>query len=195
MSNTLNWIIFIGLILLLPTAYAAKIGAPYAPTFMAAIKRAFSYISLGPHDVIVDLGAGDGRVLIAAGERGAQGIGYELSPIMWFVVWLRLKFLSLRSGSRREPKTAPALKPAHKIYMRNFFKQKLPPQTTIIFAFLMPEHMAQVKQFLSRQQLPNLRYVLIYAFPFPDLRAYHIIHEPKCSRLYVYNPSEFISNA
>lgn len=192
MSNTLNWIIFIGLILLLPTAYAAKIGAPYAPTFMAAIKRALSHIKLGPSDVIVDLGAGDGRVLLEAASRGAKAIGYELSPIMWFIVWSRLRLIPSRSASSAKSSVP---RKHHAIYLRNFYRQKLPAETTIVFAFLMPENMARVKKYLDSQTLPNLRYVLIYAFPFPDLKPLEVIYEPKCSRLYIYSPSDFRPNA
>ena len=194
MSAIINWIIFFGLALLLPTAYAAKIGAPYAPTFMAAIKRAFSHISLGPSDVIVDLGAGDGRVLLEAASRGAKAVGYELSPIMWFIVWSRLHLLPSRSSSAAKS-GQPSVPPKRlTVYMRNFYRQQLPVETTVIFAFLMPEHMAKVKSFLSKQHLPNLRYVLIYAFPFPDLKPLEVIHAPKCSRLYVYRPSDFRLN-
>lgn len=191
MPAIFNWIIFTGLILLLPTAYAAKIGAPYAPTFMAAIKRAFSHISLGPNDVIVDLGAGDGRVLLEAALRGAKAIGYELSPIMWFIIWTRLRLIPSRSASSTKSDQSSKPRQRHAVYLRNFYRQKLPAETTIVFAFLMPENMARVKKYLDSQTLPNLRYVLIYAFPFPDLKPLEVIHEPKCSRLYVYSPSDF----
>jgi len=193
MSAILNWIIFIGLILLLPTAYAAKIGASYAPTFMPAIKRAFSHIKLGPSDVIVDLGAGDGRTLIAAASRGATAIGYELSPIMWFIVWFRLQMLRFRPTSPAIPNQPFIPKQRHTVYLRNFYKQSLPAATTVIFAFLMPENMAKVKTLLSQQKLPNLRSVLIYAFPFTDLKPRQVITTPKCSRVYVYSPSDFLA--
>lgn len=35
---------------------------------------------MGPKDVVLDLGCGDGRMLIAAARLGARGIGYELDP-------------------------------------------------------------------------------------------------------------------
>ena len=194
MSAIFNWIIFIGLVLLLPTAYAAKIGAPYAPTFMPAIKRAFSHIKLGASDVIVDLGAGDGRTLIEAASRGAKAIGYELSPIMWFIVWFRLQLLRLRQTSPVIPGQPSTSKHRHVVYLRNFYKQSLPPETTVIFAFLMPGNMAKVKTMLAKQNLPNLRCVLIYAFPFPDLQPLQVITTPKCSRVYVYSPSDFRPN-
>jgi len=176
--DLLTILIIIGLILLIPTAYAAKIGAPYAPTFSAAIVQTFDYIKLSNKDVVVDIGAGDGRVLLEANKHQAKAIGYELSPIMAAIIWLR------------------ALgKPKVKVKMSNFYKQKLPPETTILFAFLMPENMTKVKNFISKQNLPNLRYVLVYAFPFKDIQPLHTVHAPKCARLYIYHPSDFTAPA
>ncbi len=180
-------LIIIGLILLIPTAYAAKIGAPYAPTFSEAIKQAFDYIKLNKEDVLIDLGAGDGRLLIQAHRRGAKAIGYELSPIMWFIAWLRLVLLSLTKNSKKET-------PAPRIYLRNFYKQKLPASTTVVFAFLMPEHMNRVKEYLSGQNLPGAQYMLVYAFPFKDIKPIHIIKVPNCSAVYVYDLKKLVNN-
>jgi hypothetical protein len=166
-------LILIGVLLLLPTAYAAKIGAPYAPTFSAAIKNAFDFIKVNKNDVLVDLGAGDGKVLLAAHAREAEAIGYELSPIMAAIVCFRTL------GKKRI-----------KIHLSNFYKKKLPPKTTIIFAFLMPENMNKVRQYLAQQELPNLRLVVIYAFPFKDVAPVKTIHTPKCARMFIYDPKE-----
>lgn len=47
------------------------------PVTMAMLELA----RVGPDDVVLDLGSGDGRILIAAARRfGARGIGVELSP-------------------------------------------------------------------------------------------------------------------
>jgi cyclopropane fatty-acyl-phospholipid synthase-like methyltransferase len=36
-----------------------------------------------PHDVVFDLGSGDGRILIAAANQyGAKAVGYEISPVL-----------------------------------------------------------------------------------------------------------------
>jgi hypothetical protein len=179
-------LIVIGLILLIPTAYAAKIGAPYAPTFSAAINQAFDYIKLSQEDTLVDLGAGDGRLLIQAHRRGAKAIGYELSPIMWLITWLRLILLPLSKNVKRGT-------PAPKIYLRNFYKQKLPPSTTVVFAFLMPEHMNRVKEYLAAQDLPHAKYMLVYAFPFKDVKPINIIKAPNCSAVHVYDFKELVN--
>jgi hypothetical protein len=36
----------------------------------------------------VDLGSGDGRIVLAAGKHGFHGVGYELNP--WLVLYSRL---------------------------------------------------------------------------------------------------------
>jgi len=163
-------LVIIFLILLIPTAYAGLIGAPYAPTFTPAIEQAFDYIKLGQKDTLIDLGAGDGRVLLAAARRGAASLGYELSPIMWAVVLLRTL------GNKKI-----------KIKLRNFYKQSL-PNATVIFAFLMPKHMGKVRHFLSRQSLSHSKYLLIYAFPLPpDTKPLHIVRAAKCAPLYIYD--------
>ncbi len=169
-------LIFIFLLLLLPTAYAGMIGAPYAPTFTPAIKRALKKIKLGAGDTLIDLGAGDGKVLIQASKLGAAAIGYELSPIMWFIAWIRLL------GHRRA-----------KIYLRNFYNKKL-PDATVIFIFLMPDKMKRVHEYLKKQHLPNGKYVLVYSFPFPDIAPQEIIITPKCGKIYVYDFQKLVSH-
>lgn len=54
----------------------------FVPTPMAAVRRMLEMAQVGPDDHVVDLGSGDGRILItAAVERGVQSaIGIELDP-------------------------------------------------------------------------------------------------------------------
>ena len=104
------WLLLAAVILLIPTAYAGLIGAPYAPTRMRAVKRAFELLDIGVQDTVVDLGVGDGKVLLAAAGRGAKAYGYELSPIMFLIAFLRsLKYpnVSIRFGSRSHATMRP----------------------------------------------------------------------------------------
>lgn len=157
------------LLLLIPTAYAAYIGAPYVPTRRAALRAALEAIKLGRGDLVVDLGAGDGGVLVEAARRGARSLGFELSPFMWSVAWWRtrgLPLIMLRFG--------------------NFYRRSLPADTTVIFLFLMPHAMPRVRAYLARQKLPRVRAILSYAFPIPGLNPERIIREHRCALLYVY---------
>jgi SAM-dependent methyltransferase len=51
----------------------------WVPTPDAAVARMLDMARVGPGDVVVDLGSGDGRIAIAAGKRGARARGIEYS--------------------------------------------------------------------------------------------------------------------
>jgi SAM-dependent methyltransferase len=53
------------------------IWVPSAPEF---IDKMFDLATLTPEDLVVDLGSGDGRNVIAAAKRGARGRGVEYNP-------------------------------------------------------------------------------------------------------------------
>jgi SAM-dependent methyltransferase len=52
--------------------------APYVPSSPATVDEMLRLAAVGPGDVVYDLGAGDGRVVIAAAAKlGARGVGVE----------------------------------------------------------------------------------------------------------------------
>ncbi|MCH8748316.1 hypothetical protein IH781_01040 [Patescibacteria group bacterium] len=156
-------------ILLIPTAYAGLIGAPWAPTKLAVVKKAFDIIDLGPEDVLYDLGAGDGKIVLEAARRGALARGLELSPIMWLVAWLR---------TLRQPRASVTLK--------NFYRQSL-NDATVVFIFLMPKIMPRVIDYLAKQEVPQGKVLLSYAFPLADIDPIQVIQEDGCGNIYVYD--------
>ncbi|MCS6925332.1 MAG: methyltransferase domain-containing protein [Candidatus Binatia bacterium] len=55
---------------------------PYIPTPLGVVKRMLQLAGVGPTDVVYDLGAGDGRIVITAARRfGARAVGVELDPL------------------------------------------------------------------------------------------------------------------
>lgn len=55
---------------------------PYVPTDEAVLEAMLELGGVTSQDVLYDLGAGDGRIVItAARKRGARGIGIELDPL------------------------------------------------------------------------------------------------------------------
>jgi len=53
----------------------------YEPTPDAAVQSMLDQLDLGPEDTLYDLGAGDGRILIAAVKRfGCRAVGVEINP-------------------------------------------------------------------------------------------------------------------
>jgi hypothetical protein len=53
--------------------------APYVPTPPAVVDVMLELAGVGPEDFVIDLGSGDGRIVIAAAKkRGASGFGVEI---------------------------------------------------------------------------------------------------------------------
>jgi len=59
----------------------SDIPTPYLPSTTVAVDEMLRFADVGPADLVVDLGSGDGRVVIAAARGyGARGLGIELDP-------------------------------------------------------------------------------------------------------------------
>ena len=58
-----------------------RLDVAYVPTPLAVVKRMLQLAEVGPNDVVYDLGAGDGRIVIMAAQRfGARAVGIDLNP-------------------------------------------------------------------------------------------------------------------
>lgn len=53
---------------------------PYVPTPAAMVDAMLDMADVGAGDYLIDLGSGDGRIVIAAARRGAQGLGVDIDP-------------------------------------------------------------------------------------------------------------------
>lgn len=59
-------------------------GAPFTKSSRMEIQTMFDLAQIKKGETIIDLGSGDGTILIEAAKRGAKAIGIELNP---FLVW------------------------------------------------------------------------------------------------------------
>ena len=58
-----------------------ELDTPYVPTPQAVVERMLDIAQVKAGDVVIDLGSGDGRIMITAAQRhGAQGFGVEIDP-------------------------------------------------------------------------------------------------------------------
>jgi SAM-dependent methyltransferase len=61
--------------------YGKGLDVPYVQTPPNVVRAMLQMAHVGPGDVVVDLGCGDGRIVIAAArEFGARGVGYDIDP-------------------------------------------------------------------------------------------------------------------
>jgi SAM-dependent methyltransferase len=63
-----------------PTVGMAGRDAVWVPTSDALVQKMFDVAGLKADDFVMDLGSGDGRMIIAAAKRGARGRGVEFNP-------------------------------------------------------------------------------------------------------------------
>ncbi len=101
---------------------------------------------------MLELGCGDGKVLIAAAERGYQVIGYELNPILALIA---------RWRTRRYGRQV-------KVVWGNFWNRKWPPADGI-FVFLLTRYMGRLdKKIVQDYQRPVK--LVSFAFEIPGRR-------------------------
>ncbi|HTE58474.1 MAG TPA: hypothetical protein VK694_07045 [Verrucomicrobiae bacterium] len=64
-------------------------GAPYLPTLKPQKQAALELLGLEKGQTLLELGSGDGTMLLAAAEQGLRVIGYELNPLLVLVSYIR----------------------------------------------------------------------------------------------------------
>ncbi len=63
-------------------AHAAEPSVPYVPTPQEVVERMLEIAKVGPQDYLIDLGSGDGRIVVTAAKKyGARGFGVDLNPV------------------------------------------------------------------------------------------------------------------
>ncbi len=62
------------------TLHAIEKDVPFVPTPETVVDEMLSMAKAGPNDTVIDLGSGDGRIVIAAAKRGARAIGIDIDP-------------------------------------------------------------------------------------------------------------------
>lgn len=53
---------------------------PFVPTPQIVVDRMLELAEVGPGDYVIDLGSGDGRIVVSAAKLGAVGHGVDLNP-------------------------------------------------------------------------------------------------------------------
>lgn len=151
-------------ILLISWLGIVLVGPPYVPTLARELEKLLDELPVSKDDYVVDLGSGDGRVLVAAAKHGARGSGVELNPFLVVLSWLRLRRYSgvgVRFG--------------------NIWRYKLPPETTLVFVFFAGSFMAKLDDYLVRQAAFGRTFRLVsFGFTLPGrtperkIGAFHI---------------------
>lgn len=130
-------------------------GAIYLPTSIDRVKRMLDLSELKAGQTLIDLGSGDGRILIEAVQRGAMAMGYEINPILVYLTKRKIKKLNLNNRAQ--------------IFWKNFWQVDL-IDADVITVFGAPTIMAKLeKKFLK--ELKSGAKICSYVFPLPNLKV------------------------
>lgn len=129
--------------------FVIAFGAPFLPTLKPEVTKALNLIDLKPGQRLLELGSGDGRILIEAAKRKIYVVGYELNPILAAYSWV---------CTRRYRKYIT-------VKCANFWRITL-PEADGIFVFLLQPYMAKLDKKISQDIKAPVRLVS-FAFHIP----------------------------
>lgn len=157
----MTWLVVAGVLLILSFGFVLAFGAPYLPTLTPQVEAALELANILPGQTLLELGCGDGKVLVAAAQTGLQTVGYELNPLLALVAWLR---------TRR-------FKGQVRVVWGNFWRQEW-PEAQAVFTFLLPKYMVKLDTKIT--QYPHKPVKLVsFAFTVPG-------REPAAEKAGVY---------
>jgi hypothetical protein len=106
-------------------AWAVEPRVPYVPTPQEVVERMLEIAKVGPHDYLIDLGSGDGRIVVTAARKyGTRGFGVDLNPER------------IRESNENARRAGVTDKVA--FYQRDLFETSL-IEATVITLYLLPQ--------------------------------------------------------
>ncbi len=146
----------------LPALYR---GAPYLPTHADLVPTMIQFAGIQPTDKVVDLGSGDGRLVIAAAQAGAErATGYEIDVI--------------KVTKARERATQLGLKNVE--FLATSFWPVPLQDADVVFIYTLPFFVAKFQKKLQQELKPGARVVTLLS----KLPGWKPVQEHEGIRLY-----------
>lgn len=136
-------------------AAAPDLDVPYVATAGEVVERMLALARVGASDHVVDLGCGDGRILIAAARgRGASGYGVDIDPA---------RIREAKANARRA-----GVEERIRFEVRDLFETPI-REATVVAIYLLPEVNLQLRPRLLSELRPGTR-VVSHAWDMGDWR-------------------------
>lgn len=123
------------------------VGAPYLPTLSPQIRAAFDLLEMEKGQTLLELGSGDGKVLLAAAQSGYKAVGIEINPLL--VLVSRWRTRNYRKSVR--------------VIWGNYWKVAW-PEADGVFVFLLDRFMPELDGRMQEYRKP----LVSVAFKIPD---------------------------
>ncbi len=132
-------------------------GAPYLPSSTCAINEMVRLANIQNGQRMIDIGSGDGRIMIAFAKAGAITEGYEINPLL--VWWSRRKIAAAGVADRCT------------VHTKNLWKADF-SHADIVTVFGIRGIMARLEAKCRKELKPGSR-VFSHIFTFPTWKATH----------------------
>lgn len=168
--NILSYIILailIPLIIFLSTFFILPflVGAPYESIEKKYLKKMLSLSHAKSGEKMVDLGSGDGRIVIEFAKKGVFATGFEINPFL--VLYSRRKIKKMK------------LEKFANIHWKNFWKENL-KEFSIITTFQYFTVSKRLEQKIKNECKKNTR-VISHYWKFPTMNI-----EKQTDKIYLY---------
>lgn len=118
---------------------------PYVPTPEPVVQSMLELAQVGPGDFVLDLGSGDGRIVIAAArDFGARGLGVDLNPV---------RIREARANARQAK-----VEDRVRFAQGDLFEMDL-SRATVLTMYLLPEVNLRLRPKILEQLAPGSRVV------------------------------------
>ncbi|XP_036323554.1 ATP synthase subunit C lysine N-methyltransferase [Rhagoletis pomonella] len=131
-----------------------RICLPYVPATNEQVRNVLSFLPKNSQSKLLDIGSGDGRIVVAAAKNGILADGVELNP--WLVWYSRLS--ALRQGVKRQTR----------FYRRDLWKYSVAPYDYIVI-FGVEQMMKDLESKLIAESKENAK-IIACRFPLPGLQ-------------------------
>jgi hypothetical protein len=130
--------------------FGKGLDVPYVQTPPNVVTAMLRMAHVGANDVVVDLGCGDGRIVVAAvKEFGARGVGYDIDP---------QRISEAFANATRADVTTRA-----RFVQMSIFDAKI-SEATVVTAFLLPSVLEKLRPRFLRDLAPGTR-IVSHSFP------------------------------
>ncbi|XP_012373273.1 protein FAM173B [Octodon degus] len=150
-----------------------KVCLPFVPATAKQIENVLEMLR-ARRGSLVDIGSGDGRVVIAAAKEGFTAVGYELNP--WLVWYSRYR--AWREGVHGSAT----------FYISDLWKVSFSQYSNVVI-FGVPQMMPQLERKLELELAGDAR-VIACRFPFPHWTPAHVTGDG-VDTVWAYDASTF----
>jgi protein-L-isoaspartate O-methyltransferase len=130
-----------------------RTGGPYVPTPQAVVDAMLDLAKVGPADFVIDLGSGDGRIVLTAAQRHkARGLGIDIDP----------ELVEQSNAEARKRGVAERVT----FQQQDVLKARI-DDATVLTLYLLPGMMQSLAAKFMRELKPGTR-IVSHDFPFGD---------------------------